>query len=77
MKTPEQFRHEQKSVVFVALLLFNLVLVLIQLWLFVAVLENWMEGHRLMEIPATIATFAILGVNVWMLKGIYRMQDRP
>ena len=40
MRTPKQMRDEQKSAVFVALLLFNSVLVLIQLWLFVSVLRE-------------------------------------
>ncbi len=74
MKTSEEFRHRQKSVVFVSLLLFNLVLVLIQLWLFVSVLENMLAGDLKMAIPAAIASLVILGINIWMLRGIVHME---
>lgn len=74
MKTPDSLRRQQKSSVFVALLLFNLVLVLIQLWLFVSVLENMLAGDLKMVIPAAIASVVILGINVWMLKGIGHME---
>ena len=74
MKTPRQFRREQRSAVFVSLLLFNLVLVLIQLWLFVSVLENLLVGKTAMAAPAAIASAVCLGLNWWMLRGIYRME---
>lgn len=70
MRIPDSLRRQQKSSVFVALLLFSLVLVLIQLWLFVSVLENMLAGDLKMAIPAAIASVVILGINVWMLKGI-------
>lgn len=60
--------------VFTALLLFNLVLVLIQLWLFVSVLENLLAGDHQMAIPATILSFVIFAVNGWMLRGILFME---
>lgn len=74
MRTPQSLRRQQKSSVFVALLLFNLVLVLIQLWLFVSVLENMLAGDLKMAIPAAIASVVILAVNVWMLRGIEKME---
>jgi hypothetical protein len=74
MNGPDSYRHRQKSPVFAALLLFNLVLVLIQLWLFVSVLENMLAGDLKMAIPAAIASVVILGVNIWMLKGIVYME---
>lgn len=73
MKPFRDVRERQKSTVFVGLLLFSLVLVTLQLWLFVAVLENIQSGHTAMAAPAAIASAVILGINVWMLAGIYRM----
>jgi hypothetical protein len=49
------------------------VLVTLQLWLFVAVLENILAGHTGMAVPAAIASVVILGINIWMLAGIYRI----
>lgn len=73
MKT-SRYRHQQRSVVFTALLLFNLVLIILQLWLFVSVLENLIDGKTAMAIPAGIASLICAGVNVWMLAGIRRME---
>ena len=75
MRNPESLRRQQKSSVFVALLMFNLVLVLIQLWLFVSVLENVLAGDLKMAIPAAIASVVILVVNIWMLRGIGKMES--
>lgn len=74
MKTIEPLRRRQKATVFAGLLLFNLVLVLIQLWLFVSVLENLLAGNEQMAIPAAVASIVILAVNVWMLRGMLIME---
>lgn len=75
MKNPIEFRHQQRSAVFVTLLLFALVLVLVQLWLFVSALEDLLMGRFAMAIPAAVVSLACLGVNWWMLRGIYRMES--
>jgi hypothetical protein len=71
--SPASHRRRQRSAVFAALLLFNLVLVLLQLWLFVGVLESLQDGRTTMAIPAALLSLAILGVNVWMLNGVARL----
>lgn len=77
MRTSEQMRHQQKSIAFMGLLLFNLVLVLLQLWLFVATLESLIEGRPAIAVPAAISSAGILAVNVWMLLGVRRVERRP
>lgn len=76
VKTPGYYRRRQKSAVFVGMLLFQLILVLLQLWLFVAAFENLLAGHTSMAIPAAVVSVVILCVNVWMLKGVGSMEDR-
>ena len=70
MKGPGYFRHQQRSSVFVALLLFELVLVLLQLWLFVSALEGILAGEPGMALPAAIVSAVCLAVNTWMLMGV-------
>ncbi|MCB8933394.1 MAG: hypothetical protein M9921_11415 [Fimbriimonadaceae bacterium] len=70
---PGEGRTRQRSTVFVALLLFNLVLVLLQLWLFVSVLEGVVGGGSAMAVPAAVASLGLFAVNVWMLRGLYRL----
>jgi lipopolysaccharide export LptBFGC system permease protein LptF len=73
MNTPQFYRRRQKAVVFVGFLLFALILFLIQLWLFVMVLENILAGKTNMVIQASVFSFVLLGVNIWMLAGVRRL----
>lgn len=69
---PNLAQKRQRSAVFVALLMFNLVLVLLQLWLFVSVLEGAIHGRVGMALPAAIASAGLFALNLWMLRGISR-----
>lgn len=69
---PDASRDRQRSSLFVALLLFNLVLILLQLWLFVSVLEGMLHGKTAMALPAALASVGLCLVNVWMLRGLSR-----
>ncbi len=72
---PQQLRrHEQESVAFVGMLLFLLVLILIQMWLFTATLDNFLEGKWNNALPAAAVSLACLGINAWMLIGLGRME---
>ena len=73
--SPQSLRRLQRSHVVAAMLLFNLALTILQLWLFVGVLESLIAGRTAAAIPASLLSLGILGVNVWMLKGIYRMEE--
>jgi hypothetical protein len=72
----QAYRRRQKAAVFVALLLFNLMLVLLQLWLFAGVLESLLAGKPTMAIPAAVLSVLIAAVNAWMLDGVYQMDRR-
>ncbi len=67
---PSDATRRQRGTVIVALLLFNLVLILLQLWLFVSVLEGLIGGRSGMALPAAVASVALFGVNIWMLRGV-------
>lgn len=71
MRGSDPLYRRQTAVVFVSLLFFNLVLFMIQLWLFVAVLEAALAGRAGVAIPAALASLAILALNVWMLRGVF------
>ncbi len=74
MKSHTYHRHVQRSSVFVALLLFNLVLLILQLWLFVAVLENAVAGDTKIAVPAAIASVAILLFNLSLFRAAWKME---
>ncbi|MBA4293157.1 hypothetical protein C0431_09310 [bacterium] len=73
MNTPQFHRRRQKAVVFVGFLLFALILFLIQLWLFVMVLENILAGKTEMVIQASVLSIGLFGINIWMLAGVKRL----
>lgn len=68
-------RRRQKAVVFVALLLFQLLLVFLQIWLFVMVLEHLIAGNYEPAVPAALASLGIMGINIWMLRGVMRLTE--
>jgi hypothetical protein len=77
MKSPPYYRRRQRSAVFVGLLLFELVLVLLQLWLFVSALEGTLAGELRMVVPGAIASLVCLGINTWMLVGVRKVDREP
>ena len=74
MKKPRDHRRVQRSAVFTSLLLFNFVLVVLQLWLFVSALEQIHDNGKAMIGWAALASLACLAVNLWMLIGVKRME---
>ncbi len=74
MRTKQQARHAQHGVVFSALLLFSLVLLAIQLWLFVGALEGLLDGRTFMPVPAAAVSLIVFGVQIWMFLGMRRLE---
>lgn len=70
MRGPAYYRKRQRSAVFVSLLLFQLVLIILQLWLFVSALEGILSHRPDMAIPGAIVSLICLVVNTWMLVGL-------
>ena len=75
MNELRKYRMRQKSTLFVAMTLFQFVLILIQLWLFVSVLENITAGHAPMAIPAAAISVVVAAINIWMLRGLFRLEN--
>lgn len=74
MNPRSSHRHAQQAAVFVALLMFALVLLTIQLWLFVGALEARLRGNDHMALPAAVISLLIFGFNVWMFLGLRRIE---
>jgi hypothetical protein len=73
MKRLDEDRRRQRAAVFVALLMFQTVLLLIQLWLFVSLLEGKLDGSTKMGVTAMFLSAACFAANVWMLVGVWRL----
>ncbi len=70
-------RNRQKSQVVAAMQLFNFILLVLQMWLFVGSLENALRGDFGMALPSAAASVLILGVNIWILLGVFRLEREP
>jgi len=77
MKPTAYFYRRQRSAVFIALLLFELVLVLLQLWLFVSALDGILASETRMVVPGAVVSLICLAINTWMLVGVGRMDRAP
>jgi hypothetical protein len=75
MNTEQELqRHRQRATVYVVLLMFSLTLIVLQIWLFTATLENLLAGNMKIAIPAAGVSLICALANVWMLVGLYRME---
>ncbi|MCB0825380.1 MAG: hypothetical protein KDC26_04265 [Armatimonadetes bacterium] len=72
----ERLRRRQKSGVLTGLQVFQAVLLLLQLYLFVSVLETMLAGHAHTAIPAAGFSILLLVANVWMLIGIQKLEKQ-
>lgn len=77
MKSPSYLRKRQRTPVFIGLLLFELVILLLQLYLFVSALEGYLAGEHAMIVPAAIVSVVCLAANTWMLVGVSRADRGP
>ncbi len=77
MKQTDDLRRQQKSIVLTALILFALVLFVLQLWLFVTTLDEALAGRVRLSWATAFASVVLVGVDCWMLGGIYRLDRRP
>lgn len=74
--TTEKLRRRQKSGVLSGLQVFQAVLLLLQLYLFVSVLETILGGNIGTAVPAAGFSALLLMANVWMFVGIGRLEGQ-
>lgn len=72
----ERLRRRQKSAVLTGLQVFQSVLLLLQLYLFVSVLETMLAGQTHTAIPAATFSILLLGANLWMFLGIQKLENQ-
>lgn len=71
-----RLRRRQKSAVLTGLQVFQSVLMLLQLYLFVSVLESILAGKMSTAIPAAVLSIVILVANFWMFRGVSKLDQQ-
>lgn len=68
------FSREQRTPIIYGMLGFQLVLVILQLWLLLATMNAHLGGDEAVLEPAAAASLACLALNVGLLRYLYRLE---
>jgi hypothetical protein len=67
------FSREQRTTIVYGMLVFVLIVVILQLWLFTATMNAFLGGDSTTIWPAAGASLACLALNVGLLRYLYRI----
>jgi hypothetical protein len=69
-----QFARSQRMTIVNGILVFVIILVVLQLWLLTATMNAYLGGDRVIAVPAAIASAVCLGLNLGLLRYLYRLE---
>ena len=69
--------REERLTIIYGVLCFVLVLVVLQLWLLTATMNAYLGGDASVVWPAAFASLACFGLNLGLLRYLYRMEREP
>ncbi len=73
MSVRRPFTREQRTTIIYGMLMFILVLVILQLWLFTATMNAYLRGDQEVIWPAAAVSAACLLLNCGLLRYLYHM----
>jgi hypothetical protein len=73
MKHGSRFARSQRMTVVSAILPFVILIVVLQLWLLTATVNAYLGGDRAVALPAALVSLVCLGLNVGLLRYLYRL----
>ena len=68
------FTREQRTMLVSSMLVFVLIIVILQLWLFTATMNAFLGGDDAVVWPAALASLCGLGLNIGLLRYLYRIE---
>ena len=71
------FSRDQRSTIVYGMLVFVLIIVILQLWLFTATMNAFLGGDATAIWPAAGASLACLALNDGLLRYLYRIEREP
>lgn len=69
------FTREQRTTIVNGVLCLLLLLVVLQLWLFTATMNAFLGGDEVVILPAGMASLICFGLNVGLLRYVYKMES--
>lgn len=74
MRDHNRFARSQRMTIVNGVLGFTIVLVVLQLWLLTATMNAFLGGDVTPAVPGALASLGCLGVNLWLLRYLYRLE---
>ncbi len=71
--TDNRFARSQRMTIANGVLVLVVVLVVLQLWLLTATMNAFLGGDTATSVPAALVSLACLGMNLWLLRHLYRL----
>jgi hypothetical protein len=69
-----RFVRSQRMTIVNGILMFVLLLVILQLWLLTATMNAYLAGDASVVVPAAFASLVCLGLNLGLLRYLYRLE---
>lgn len=76
MRSRSRFVRSQRMTIVTGILIFVVILVVLQLWLFTASVNAYLGGDRTIVLPALGASLVCFGLNAGLLRYLYAL-ERP
>lgn len=67
--------RDQRATVVYGMLGFVLIVVVLQLWLLTATMNAYLGGDRAVALPSAIASFVCFGLNLGLLRYLFRLDE--
>lgn len=74
MNQRPRFVRSQRVTIVTGILVFAVLIVVLQLWLFTATMNAYLGGDTAVALPAALASLACLGLNVGLLRYLLRLE---
>jgi len=74
MSEHNRFARSQRMTIINGALVFAIIIVVLQLWLLTPTMNAYLGGDVAIALPATIASLVCLGLNIWLLRYLYRLE---
>ena len=71
--TDNRFARSQRMTIVKGALVLVVILVVLQLWLLTATMNAYLSGDMTPLVPAMLVSFGCLGMNLWLLRYLYRL----
>lgn len=69
-----RFERSQKMVIVNGILVVVVLIVILQLWLLTATVNGFLAGDHAITLPAGLASLVCLGLNLGLLRYLYRFE---